>query len=71
MTPPRKQSQHVVETETVEVEVDKGVATPELRIELSNLIAAHLSKWMSQNEAAVESERLVVKLEQAGSRAVR
>lgn len=60
---PSKKDDVVIETQTVEVEVEKGVRDPELRSQIADTVKDHLSKWMSQTEAEREAEALVLKIE--------
>lgn len=63
MTPTKKEPDVVVETETVEVEVEKGTRDPQTRAQLGDVIATHLQKWMSVNESEREAELLLEKIE--------
>lgn len=63
MTPSKKQDDVVLETQTVEVEVPKGVRDPELVQQITHTVALHLQKWMSVTEAEREASALVEKIE--------
>ena len=54
----------VIETETVEVQVEKGTRDPVTRGQVHGIIATHLQKWMSQEEAEREADSLLDQIEE-------
>lgn len=70
MAADKNKGEHVFEKETVEVEVDKGVSSGELTTRLHGVIKPFLQKWMNEREAEVEAGNLIVKMDNAGFKAV-